>query len=50
MITEVEKELEIGENTVSWYCHLVFTTCLILCKKLVIQEVRVLIFKKLRIS
>lgn len=43
MITEVEKELETGENTVSWR-YLVFTTCLVLCKELEIQD-RILILK-----
>lgn len=33
MITEVKKELEAGENTVSW-CYLVFATRLILSKEL----------------
>lgn len=50
MLTEVEKALAIGENMISWCYRLVFTICLVLCEELEIQEDRVLILKKLRIS
>ena len=40
MLAKVEKASEIGENTMSWCYHLVFTTCLILCEELEIEEDR----------